>query len=171
MSRVTLTSAQTDLPRGIVLTSDGRDAIAARIERLRVDVLDRLRPHLMGPERDERDVAEFERALAESARLEGVLAAARPMPAAPTGRGARAQAGSLVEIESTARTSRASKAARPARTRVRIVHPEEATIDEERISWDSPLARALLGARAGDIVEVASPRGPWTCTVRKVLGD
>ncbi|MFM9135265.1 MAG: GreA/GreB family elongation factor [bacterium] len=178
MSNSTLTTTDTGLPRGIVLTSEGRAAISERIDRLRIDVLDRLRPHLMGPERDERDMAEFERTLAEVGRLEGVIAAAQPMPATKGGRGARVQAGSVVEIESAAASgtakSRSGKSrtfAPPTvtRTRVRLVHPEEATIDEERISWDSPLARALLGARAGDIVEVASPRGPWACTVRRVV--
>ena len=178
MTNSLLTTTDTGLPRGIVLTSEGRAAISERVDHLRVDVLDRLRPHLMGPERDERDMAEFDRTLAEVSRLEGVLAAAQPMPATKGGRGARVQAGSVVEIESAnasgpvkSRGARSRSSAQPVitRTRVRLVHPEEATIDEERISWDSPLARALLGAGAGDIVEVASPRGPWACSVLRVV--
>ena len=64
MNNSLLATTDTGLPRGIVLTSEGRAAISERIDHLRVDVLARLRPHLMGPERDERDMAEFERTLA-----------------------------------------------------------------------------------------------------------
>ena len=51
---------------------------------------------------------------------------------------------------------------------MRPVHPEEATIDDERISWDSPLGRAIMGASIGDKVEVPSPRGSWTCEVLRI---
>ena len=54
------------------------------------------------------------------------------------------------------------------KVRVRPVHPEEATIDDERISWDSPLGRAIMGAAVGDKVEVPSPRGSWTCEVLRI---
>ncbi len=36
------------------------------------------------------------------------------------------------------------------------------------VSPDSPLGRALLGARVGDVVEVAAPRGIWRVTVRSI---
>ena len=48
------------------LTEDGRRALQERIARLEADVLEPLRPHLIGPDRDERDDGEIERALAES---------------------------------------------------------------------------------------------------------
>jgi transcription elongation GreA/GreB family factor len=54
------------------------------------------------------------------------------------------------------------------KVRVRPVHPEEATIDDERISWDSPLGSALLGAAVGDLLEVPSPRGSWSCEVVRI---
>ncbi len=41
----------------------------------------------------------------------------------------------------------------------RIVGPEEADIAKGLISVQSPVARALLGRRAGDRVEVRTPRG------------
>lgn len=140
------------------LTEAGRHALEERIVRLRTDVLDPLRPHLIGPERDERDVAEFERALAEIERLQAVLAASVELPKPATGRRARVAPGALVEIR-----DRAGEV-----VRVRPVHPEEATIDDERISWDSPLGKALLGAAVGDRLEVPSPRGAWTCEVVKI---
>ena len=51
---------------------------------------------------------------------------------------------------------------------VRIVHPAEAFLDDERISETSPLATALLGARASDAVWVDAPSGVWSCSVLEV---
>jgi len=140
------------------LTEEGRRALEERMERLRTDVLDPLRPHLIGPERDERDVAEFERALAEIERLQAVIAASVELPTPPTGKRARVAPGALVEIRDASGD----------KVRVRPVHPEEATIDDERISWDSPLGSALLGAAVGDLLEVPSPRGSWSCEVVRI---
>lgn len=152
-----------DDPRAIAhvapaLTESGRRALEERIERLRTDVLDPLRPHLIGPERDERDMAEFERTLAEIERLQAVVAASVVLPKPATGKRARVAAGALVEIRDAAGE----------KVRVRPVHPEEATIDDERISWDSPLGRAIMGAGVADKVEVPSPRGSWTCEVIRI---
>ena len=140
------------------LTDAGRRGLEARIDRLRTDVLDPLRPHLIGPERDERDVAEFERALAEIERLQAVIAASVELPKPPTGKRARVAPGALVEIVDVSGD----------KVRARPVHPEEATIDDERISWDSPLGRAIMGAAVGDVVEVPSPRGAWSCEVLRI---
>lgn len=51
---------------------------------------------------------------------------------------------------------------------VRPVHPAEAFLDDERISQESPLARALLGARASHLVWVNSPSGLWAARVLEV---
>ncbi|MFM1965977.1 MAG: hypothetical protein RL134_1702 [Actinomycetota bacterium] len=158
MSTHTATDPRSAARVAPALTAAGRQALEERIVRLRTDVLDPLRPHLIGPERDERDVAEFERALAEIERLQAVLAASVELPKPATGRRARVAAGALVEIRDGAGET----------VRVRPVHPEEATIDDERISWDSPLGKALLGAAVGDRLEVPSPRGSWTCEVVKI---
>lgn len=40
-----------------------------------------------------------------------------------------------------------------------IVGPVEADPEEDRISYESPVGSALLGARVGDIVEVTAPVG------------
>lgn len=162
MSKSTATSVIAPaLPKGVHLTAEGRTLLRERIDYLRTDVLDVLRPHLMGPDRDERDVAHFERTLAEVDRLEGVLAAAGVLAAHATGRRAKVAPGALVEIE--------TPGGLPERVRVRLVHPEEAAFDDERISWNSPLAQALLGATVGETREVQSPRGTWTCVVRRIL--
>jgi Transcription elongation factor, GreA/GreB, C-term len=46
-----------------------------------------------------------------------------------------------------------------------IVHPVEAPLDDTRISAHSPLARALLGRRIGDDVEVHAPGGAYRCRI------
>ena len=42
---------------------------------------------------------------------------------------------------------------------VTVVHPLEASVPEGRISADSPVGKALLGARQGDRVSFETPRG------------
>lgn len=42
---------------------------------------------------------------------------------------------------------------------VRIVGVDEADLEKGRISWVSPLARALLKARRGDVVDLRTPGG------------
>ncbi|MBN8230770.1 GreA/GreB family elongation factor [Corallococcus macrosporus] len=44
--------------------------------------------------------------------------------------------------------------------RYRIVGPDEADVKAGRLSVESPLARALLGKEAGEVVQVERPRGP-----------
>ncbi len=43
--------------------------------------------------------------------------------------------------------------------RYQIVGPDEADMERKRISFQSPIARALIGNRAGDVVVVHVPRG------------
>ena len=51
---------------------------------------------------------------------------------------------------------------------VRPVHPDEAFLDDERISATSPLAIALIGARTGHTVWVDAPTGAWPCEVLSI---
>jgi transcription elongation GreA/GreB family factor len=46
-----------------------------------------------------------------------------------------------------------------------IVHAIEASVDDARISVESPLAKALLGRRVGENVEVAVPAGTYRCSI------
>ena len=41
-----------------------------------------------------------------------------------------------------------------------LVGPTEADLKNGRLSAESPMAQALMGAAPGDVVEVAAPRGP-----------
>jgi transcription elongation factor GreA len=51
-----------------------------------------------------------------------------------------------------------------------LVGATEADIRSGRLSAESPVAKALLGARAGDVVEVATPGGARRLRVER-LGD
>jgi transcription elongation factor GreB len=134
------------------LTDDGRALLQERLHRLRSEVLAELRPLLADTARDERLVRDFERVLGEADRLEAVLTAATPLPPTPPDRVAP---GSRVLIELSDGSQEL----------IRIVHPVEAALDDERVSWDSPVASALLGARIGEAVVVRAPSGRYAARV------
>jgi transcription elongation GreA/GreB family factor len=46
-----------------------------------------------------------------------------------------------------------------------IVLPGDGEVDKGWVSADSPLGLAILGASAGDVVNVDAPAGPWSVTV------
>ena len=48
---------------------------------------------------------------------------------------------------------------------VMILGIDEADLDQGRVSWVSPIARALMKAREGDQVELRTPAGPETIEV------
>ncbi len=50
-----------------------------------------------------------------------------------------------------------------------LVYPEEADINEERMSVLAPLGTALLGARAGQTVEVNAPGGLRRLKIERIL--
>lgn len=52
--------------------------------------------------------------------------------------------------------------------RYRIVGDLEADIAQNRISVSSPIARAVLGKRTGDLVTVSAPRGPQEYSITDV---
>lgn len=54
---------------------------------------------------------------------------------------------------------------------VTIVGADEITLSDDRISWRSPLATALLKARVDDDVTVRTPRGNKTITVLDIRYD
>jgi transcription elongation factor GreA len=146
------------------LTREGRRQLAEQAHHLRYVQLPALRPLLVAWERDERDVEEFARAEAELARLEGLLAEAddiAPVRRKPRRDRATVRLGSRVVVETPDL----------ARETVRIVHPDEAALDDERITATSPLADALIGAKVGDVVWVLAPAGAWPARVVDVLGD
>lgn len=54
---------------------------------------------------------------------------------------------------------------------VTIVGVDEADLDQGKVSWTAPVARALLKASEGDIVVVRTPAGPSNLEVRRILYD
>ncbi len=53
-------------------------------------------------------------------------------------------------------------------SRYRIVGVDETDFGRDGISWQSPLAKALLHARPGDDVEVPTPKGPRKLRVARI---
>ncbi len=141
--------------QGLLLTPGGYSGISDRIVEIREQRLPELRPLLVDRERDERDVADFERLLVEASELEALLAEADIMTDDDLAFDGRIEVGMRVRVSM----------ADGSHEWVRIVHPAEAFLDGERISQTSPLATALLGARKSDSVWVAAPSGVWSCTV------
>ena len=137
------------------LTPGGYSGIAERVTEIREQRLPEMRPLLVDKERDERDVAEFERLLSEAVELEALLAEAEIMTDDDTAFDGRVEVGMRVRLSM----------ADGSQEWVRLVHPAEAFLDDERISETSPLATALLGARASEAVWVAAPSGVWSCSI------
>lgn len=137
------------------LTPGGYASIAERLQDITEQRLPQMRPLLVDRERDERDVAEFERLLQEAHSLEALLAEAQIILDDPERFEGRAELGMRVHVV----------LADGSTAWVRPVHPAEAFLDDERISVTSPLGMALIGARASHVVWVGAPAGVWGCTV------
>ncbi len=141
-------------PEPVVLTAEGRRLLAARARRLQARVLPELRAALADRDRDGRVDADYERTASELWRLCVLVeraVAAEDLPDDPD----RVELGELVTVQIESGPPE----------RFLIVHPVEAPLDELRISSASPLARALLGQRVGEEVEVRSPTGPYRCRI------
>lgn len=158
MKRKPTTPRTIDVTDRPLLTPDGAELIAARIHDIEQRRLPELRPLLVEAERDERDVAEFERLLAEAARLQGLLNSAELIPVEAGGTDGRIDLGMRVHIALADGSS----------TWVRPVHPEESFLDDERISAESPMAVAIIGSRVGERVPVQAPSGVWICEILDV---
>ena len=51
---------------------------------------------------------------------------------------------------------------------VRIVGVDEAQLERGEVSWISPIARALLKAHEGDVIELSAPGGIKSIEVVKI---
>lgn len=52
--------------------------------------------------------------------------------------------------------------------KIRILGIDEARIEQGEVSWISPIARALMKARVGDVVELRTPQGLQSIEVLKI---
>ncbi|HET7902433.1 MAG TPA: GreA/GreB family elongation factor, partial [Candidatus Nanopelagicales bacterium] len=142
----------------VALTVEGRNLLEERVAMIRDVSLPVLRPLLAAHDRDERDVAEFERLVEEQGRLEALLATSTALPDEHDQHDGVVRPGTRLLIEMPDGEQ----------VWIRPVHPAEAFLDDERVSVVSPVSRAVLGARAGDVVAVAGPAGSWDCRVVEV---
>ena len=140
------------------LTREGFLRLEGRAADIRERRLPDMRPLLVETERDERVVADFERLLEEANGIDTLLAQADVIDIDPVAVDGRVDLGMRVEVVLEDATT----------AWVRPVHPDEAFLDDERISAKSPLAIALLGARTGHTVWVDAPTGAWPCQVLSI---
>ena len=139
------------------ITAEGFQRITERVTDIRERRLPELVPLLVETDRDERYVHEYEQLLAEAHEWEGFLAEAQVLNASDGDLG-------VVNLGTRALVTLVDGTD----AWVRPVHPREAFLDDERISMDSPLGKAIIGARCGDAVEVDSPVGTWQAVIREI---
>jgi transcription elongation GreA/GreB family factor len=144
----------------VQLTAEGVRGLQEHVARLRAE-LDGMRELLGDPRRDERLVLDAERLFAEIDSYEGLIAQSDPLDEVA------ARASSTIVLGSRVAITFADGG----REIVRLVHPSEAFLDEERISAQSPLAQALLGLSAGDTAQVKAPAGTIRVTIDAVGAD
>ena len=137
------------------LTRDGYALLQQKAADIRDRRLPEMRPLLVETDRDERVVAEFERLLEQADATEALLGHADVISIDPASFDGRVELGMRVQVV----------LADGATAWVRPVHPDEASLDDERVSATSPLAIALVGARSGHTVWVDAPTGAWPCQV------
>jgi transcription elongation factor GreA len=139
----------------VVLTPEGRHLLEARLGHLKERVIPELRAALADRE-DARPMYEWEWGVEEAALLERLLGVAVVAEDRPGGTDA-VQLGDAVTVWLP-----------HTQEQFLVVHPLEAPLDSVRVSASSPLARAVLGRRAGDLVDVASPAGRYRARILAV---
>jgi transcription elongation factor GreA len=137
----------------LLLTAEGRAALTEHLHRLYTRDIPAAHAVLWDHDRDSRALAEFDRLCEQAQRLQQILNVAGDLP--ESNDRTRVVLGSRVKVRLPEGET----------LWVRPVHPEEAWLDDERISAESPLAKALLRACVGESVEVVSPSGAWVCEV------
>lgn len=135
-----------------VLTADGKALLERKVAELRAVTLPTLERELAEDPREEQAWLSYEDAVAELRRIESVLAQAGPIPR-QLGRPGQVGIGDTITVSFLSAGLRESGEAEE----FLLVHPFEAPLDQRRISVLSPLGRAVLGRRTGDIVTFDAP--------------
>ena len=147
------------MPKDVILTPEGLEKLTDELEILRTDrrreVAERIKEaREFGDitENSEYDDAKNEQAMLEAriATLEEKLGAAQVIDAAEISTEA-VQIGSVVHVKDE-KTGKSQK--------FTIVGSAEANPSEQRLSNESPVGKALIGHKRGEIVSVQVPRGP-----------
>ena len=149
------------------MSQEGYDKLVAELHQLESVELPQVR-EAISEARDKGDLSEnfeYHAAKREQARLLGrirfkqrVLAGARVIDMSKLGSDS-VQLLSKVEMTNLATDSRMTYT---------IASPHEANLREGKISVKSPIAKALLGKRAGDVVEVSVPAGTLRLRIERI---
>jgi transcription elongation factor GreB len=139
----------------VVLTPEGHRRLAARAVWLATERVPRLAHNLDDPDQGGWAGGEYGRAVTELARLTSILGQAITTEELSPERPGIVELGDEVLVEFAAGDTE----------RFVLVDPIEAPLDDVRISVESPLARALLGRRVGEQVEVEAPAGRYRCRI------
>ena len=141
------------------MSQEGYDKLVAELRQMETVELPQVRDAI-AEARDKGDLSEnfeYHAAKREQARLLGririkqrVLANARVIDMSRLSNNDSVQLLSKVEMTNLANNSRMTYT---------IASPHEANLREGKISIKSPIAQALLGKKAGDVVEVRVPAG------------
>jgi transcription elongation factor GreA len=154
------------MPDGYAITREGLDALRAELHRLeteaRAEIAGRIRTAREWG--DLKENAEYHAAKEEQAHLETRILKLQDRLRNANVTEAATEAdvvgfGSTVEVrdETSGRSATYT-----------LVGAAEASASDGRLSIESPVARALIGARAGEAVEVSTPGGARTFQVLRV---
>ena len=150
----------------VILTKEGLEELEKRLEYLKVqkraEITERIK--VAREFGDLSENAEYDAAKNEQAMIEGeILEIEEKLKHAVVIKGAKkgtVSLGSKVEVYDRGYDENCV---------YEIVGTTEAGLDAGRISNESPIGNALLGRKAGDVVEVAVPEGTAVLEIRKVF--
>ena len=150
----------------VILTKEGLEELEKRLEYLKVqkraEITERIK--VAREFGDLSENAEYDAAKNEQAMIEGeILEIEEKLKHAVVIKGAKkgtVSLGSKVEVYDRGYDENCV---------YEIVGTTEADLDAGRISNESPIGNALLGRKAGDMVEVAVPEGTAVLEIRKVF--
>jgi transcription elongation factor GreA len=139
--------------RGAELLREELHHLKTRERRLVIDAIAEARSHGDLSENAEYDAAKERQAFVEGriAELEGKLSTAQVIDPTALDADGRVVFASTVDLEDLESGQKVS---------YQIVGIDEADLKLNKISVTSPIARALIGKYAGDVVEVQAPSGP-----------
>ncbi len=144
----------------VPLTKYGAELLKEELHQLKtkerrnvIDAIAEARSHGDLSENAEYDAAKERQAFVEGriAELEGKLSAAQIIDPATLDAEGRVVFASTVDLEDLENGQKVS---------YQIVGLDEADLKLNKVSVTSPIARALIGKYAGDVVEVQAPPGP-----------
>jgi len=163
------TKAQRTAVKEIEMSNDEHAALSQELEALkaqRPQIVEDIRRAMA--DKDFRENAPLDAAKQQQGHVEGRIREieAKLAHAVIVEQGSRGD-GHAVEIGSTVRLVNLKSGAETSYT---LVRPGDVSPSDGRISYESPVGRALLQRRAGDEVEVTTPSGPVAFRIEAVEG-